>query len=168
MSANILTIISGGQTGVDLAGLDAAMALDLKVGGHVPFFYDIDKVEYYKLVRMKETYSPAQAYVARTIKNIEVSDGTAVFKFKDSRGTDGTIRYAHYGQWKPSLKRRMEYDAGPYKPYLVISSLDEESQDQLREFIISNNISILNVAGHRDMEYYEPVKEFLIQALQGL
>lgn len=165
-AVTITTIISGGQTGVDLAGLDAGLALGLKVGGFVPYFYDDHMAKQYNLTHMPSTTSVAQAYVARTIRNVDHSDATVIFKFQDSPGTDGTIRYAHYGQWRPSLKIRNERGDRPFKPYLIISSLDDTHTQRLRNLVTLNSVSVLNIAGHRDHKYYQPVKQFLIDALQ--
>jgi len=164
--AKLTTMISGGQMGVDLAALDAGLALNLKIAGYVPYFYDRDMAEQYNLIHMPWTKSVAQAYVGRTTKNVQESDATVIFKFKDSPGTNGTIRYAHYGQWKPSLKIRNERENHPFKPYLIISSLDDTNIERLRNFITLNSVSVVNIAGHRGHNYYQPVKQFLIDTFQ--
>jgi len=73
-----MKIISGAQTGADLAGLDAAKALGIPTGGSMPNgFKDLEgrKPEYaskYGIVALKSA-----SYPARTLKNVTDLQGTA-------------------------------------------------------------------------------------------
>ncbi len=82
-------IISGGQTGVDQAALDCAIALEMEYGGWLP------------PRRMTETGALPKRYVMqvmdrggypeRTRKNVDVSNGTLTLN------ADGTFSYTHDG-----------------------------------------------------------------------
>ncbi len=67
-----IKIISGGQTGVDRAALDAAMELHILTGGYCP------KGRKAEDGRIPDTYNliemPTTSYPARTEKNVIESD----------------------------------------------------------------------------------------------
>lgn len=73
-------IISGGQTGADIAGLLAAKSHGVETGGWMPKGWITLKgtrPEYERLFNMTE--HPTKGYKARTWKNVEDSDATARF-----------------------------------------------------------------------------------------
>jgi hypothetical protein len=82
----IKKIISGGQTGADRAGLEVGKALGIETGGFCPKGYltengpDLSLREF-GLIEMKDT-----DYKKRTIKNVEVSDGTVIFGDTNTAG----------------------------------------------------------------------------------
>lgn len=123
-------IISGGQTGADRAGLDAALALGLDVGGWVPKgritergpLTDEDMAKY----KLQETAS--YDYFQRTSLNVTDSDGTVIFGNRGSSGSRLTIAIATEQQ----------------RPLIV-----NPSADTLRQFVQKNRIRVLNVAGNR-------------------
>lgn len=76
-------IVTGGQTGVDRAALDAAMLLNIEYGGWCPKGRLDEKgkiPEKYKYLDeiSGEFKSENENYAARTKKNIEDSDGTLI------------------------------------------------------------------------------------------
>ena len=75
----MLRIISGGQTGVDIAALRAAKAAGLPTGGWMPKGFPTaagPRPDYAALYGMQETAS--DKYPERTRKNVEASDVTVV------------------------------------------------------------------------------------------
>ncbi len=75
----ILTIISGGQTGVDRGALDGAIAKGLPCGGWCPegrIAEDGVLSNKYPLTEL-----PKSGYRARTRKNVEDSDATVIVYF---------------------------------------------------------------------------------------
>lgn len=77
MNSIISVVISGGQTGVDVAALRAAQALGLPTGGTMPRGWrtlDGPRPEYRGLYRMTEHAS--SSYVPRTYANVSDSDIT--------------------------------------------------------------------------------------------
>ena len=72
----ISKIISGGQTGVDRAALDAAIELDIEHGGFVPkgrLSEDGSIPLKYNIIELEN-----EDYSARTLKNVQYSDGTLI------------------------------------------------------------------------------------------
>ncbi len=137
MEVNLLEkIISGGQTGVDRAALDAAIDASFHYGGYVPkgrIAEDgVIPSKYVHLIELSK-----KDYVFRTRKNIEESDGTVIiYNGRFGRGTRYTINYAEKIN-KPVLKIDLS------------EIIPEQAVKLLLDFIDSNNIMILNVAGPR-------------------
>ena len=89
-------IISGGQTGADQAGLDAAIELGIPHGGWIPKGRKTEEGPLpakYKLKEMKTT-----SYPKRTEKNILDSGGTVIFTFgKLTGGSELTRKFCRKG-----------------------------------------------------------------------
>ena len=152
----IKKIISGGQTGADRAGLDAAKFLKIKTGGYCPkgFLTEIGKDITLKSYGLKETES--SSYEERTEKNVLSSDGTVIFckTDKDSSiigsGTNFTYQIAS--------KNRIPVIINP-------------NAKQFIKWITENNIKTLNVAGNRESQspgIYKKTKKFLIRYCKEL
>jgi len=146
-----LTIISGGQTGVDRAALDFAIAHARELGqdGWCPkgrLAEDGIIPPCYKLREM-----PTSSYSARTQRNIEDSGGTLIFAV-DLPLEGGTKLTADY-----ALKIG--------KPLLMILQKDGEAQEELlKAFIDDHKIKRLNVAGPRASKQPN-LKKFVIAVL---
>lgn len=83
-------IISGGQTGVDRAALDAAIALGIPHGGWCPKGRIAEDGRIPDQYQLQETFSPA--YMIRTIRNVGDSHGTLALTWGGpSGGTYKTI-----------------------------------------------------------------------------
>jgi hypothetical protein len=89
-------VISGGQTGADLAAWKAARRFGIKTGGFMPGGYlteDGPRPEFAALYGAREHESPE--YPPRTRANVLEADGTLVFALKPpSPGTALTLRIA--------------------------------------------------------------------------
>ena len=83
---NLHKIVSGGQTGADRAALDAALSSGFPCGGWCPEGRLAEDGPLSSAYPLEEL--PGGGYRQRTIKNIESSDGTAIFYF--NRPTGGT------------------------------------------------------------------------------
>lgn len=142
-ASNVTKVISGGQTGVDTIGLQVARELGIVTAGTAPRGYlresgvDTEDIRSYGLREITEEEQAEYTrltgkrdpYTARTSKNVENSDGTVYFAFDgDSAGRLATQREAN----------RLG------KPFLL-----NPTANQLREWLIANNIQTLNVAGNR-------------------
>lgn len=88
----MLTIISGGQTGVDRAALDMALQQGITCGGWCPegrVAEDGIIAEKYPLKALK-----GGGYKARTKKNVHDADGTVIIYFGYLRsGTEQTLKF---------------------------------------------------------------------------
>jgi len=139
-----LKIISGAQTGVDRAALDAALESNVPCGGWcpagrraedgvIPARYPVEELE-------------GSAYRQRTRKNVQDSDGTVMIYFAQlSGGTEQTLRFC----------------LSEHKPYLLIDGQEvrpERAAERIHEFLRTLNGKAFNVAGPRasgDSRAYE-------------
>ncbi len=128
-----MTIISGGQTGVDRGALDAAIEQGIPHRGWCPKGRKAEDGIIPARYNMYET--TGWQYWIRTEKNVLDSDGTLVFPGKNkSKGTSLTIRLARkHG-----------------KPLAVVSLNSPDAAETVRAWIAANNIRTLNVAGPRE------------------
>ena len=131
-------VISGGQTGADIAGLKAAKLRGLETGGTMTKGWKTlkgPKPEYEEMYGMEE--SDTFDYPTRTRDNVESSHGTVRF------ATDF---------WSPGeicTKKAIDFYGRPYYDVLA----DENAWDLLPEvvgWIKRNKIEILNVAGNTE------------------
>jgi hypothetical protein len=127
------TIISGGQTGVDRAALDWAIANGIPHGGWCPKYRLAEDgciPVKYKLKEMDGT-----TYADRTEQNVRDSDGTLIISM-DARLVGGSKLTAEFAR-----KHR--------KPLLHVSKADLFPWALVAEFIRENKIRRLNVGGPR-------------------
>ena len=140
-------IVSGGQTGVDRAALDVAMALGLPVGGWCPKGRRAEDGVIDPRYPLTET--PLAEYAQRTAWNVRDTDGTLVLLFnKPSPGTKGTIEEA-----RVQGKALLLIDLTAYPKGIDVTA-----------WIVANGIQVLNVAGPRQSEapgVYEAARAFL-------
>ncbi len=151
-------LISGGQTGADRAGLDAAITLHIPYGGALPHgrrTEDGALPASYKY--MTELSTPS--YPARTAKNVRDADATLVFTIgKADRGSALTIDTA----------------ARYHKPCLHIDLSvvpDVDAVLQVRAWLAQIMPEVLNIAGSRESTsrgIYGRVRALLLQALSGV
>lgn len=131
-------VVSGGQTGVDRAGLDAAMKAGLPVGGYCPCGRRAEDgviPPIYPLVELASDH-----YCNRTEKNVVESDGTLIL---------------NKGELTEGTKLTYEYALQHGKPCLVVQ-LDRErvvEPFEVARWIQRHDISVLNVAGPRESKH---------------
>jgi hypothetical protein len=154
----ITTIISGGQTGADQAGVEVGVQLQLRTGGYAPNGWITkdgpnQKVlqERYKLREHKHGYKE------RTYDNVRVSDGT--------------IRCA-VDFWSPgeicTLNAIKKYN----KPYFDVYLPNPASAEEFVIWVIRYQIKVLNVAGNcqktKGFDIFSMTFNWLRNALQNL
>jgi hypothetical protein len=148
-------IISGGQTGADRAGLDFAIEVGLAHGGYVPKGRKAEDGRIHEKYALTELAT--NSYPERTKRNVRESDGTVILSLNDnlSGGSALTLSYARHAN-KPVLHlHNSETGSGP---------LPQQAR-QLKDFIESNAIKVLNVAGPRESK--EPgVYHFTLEILR--
>ena len=149
---SLKTIISGGQTGADRAGLDAAMEMNIPVGGWCPKGRKAEDGPIDYRYPLQETASGD--YKVRTGLNVKESDGTIIFsRGKPTGGTALTVKKAEI------LK----------KPYIEVDLDKDYDFDKVKSWLLDNGIEVLNVAGPRGSEHpdiYDKTKVFLKTLLQ--
>lgn len=134
MALDLVTkVVSGGQSGVDRAALDAALALGIPCGGWCP------RGRYAEDGRIADRYplteTPSGDTAQRTEWNVRDSNGTLVLTMGEpSGGTALTIRFAR----------------GTGRPLLIVDLAETIDPGQARSWIRENRIGVLNVAGPRE------------------
>lgn len=140
-----ITVISGGQTGADMGGLIGAASLGLPTGGTAAAGYITEagskkeELQKYGLKEGERGNTTAETYDKRTIENIRNSDGTAIFGDVNSPGSRFTAKVAQ-STGKPILHVTLQ----------TTLNQPQQAAEQLRNFVESNNIQVLNVAGNRE------------------
>ncbi|MHC1767444.1 MAG: putative molybdenum carrier protein [Verrucomicrobiia bacterium] len=151
--STVSKIISGGQTGADTAALDFALQHGIPHGGWCPKGRSAEDGRIPDKYALQETKT--SRYAERTRLNVQDSDGTLIFSRVPLSG--GTILTA-------DLCQRMG------KPTIVIepTSSIEDGAVQVRQFLETHSIRVLNVAGPRastDPSVYGFTKAVLREAL---
>jgi len=132
-------IVSGGQTGVDRAALDAAIKLHIPHGGWCPKGRLAEKnttiPNRYLLWETKSS-----KFSERTKLNIRDSDGTLIIVPQTPiHVTDGTVLTID----EVRLRK---------KPFLIVDLSNPLSKNKIANWINKNNIKTLNIAGPRESQ----------------
>lgn len=139
----LIKVISGGQTGVDQAALQAAIDSDIKHGGWCPpaRVCEIGKIpERYHLIETTDERDLSALEIPRsqrTIWNVRDSDGVLIFF--DEKGSEL--------QSDKGTKLALETANNLGKPFLIIDISKKVSVTEIANRISLNNIEVLNVAG---------------------
>ncbi len=146
-----MKIISGGQTGIDRAALDATLSLGVACGGWCPEGRLSETGPIPEKYPLREL--PGAGYLERTMQNVRDSDGTVIF---------------HSAQLQGGTKATADFCRQVGKPLLLLDD-DCRSWDQaaerLAEFVSAHAIEILNVAGPRASQWpagYNCARETLL------
>lgn len=147
-------IVSGGQTGVDRAALDAAMAADIPVGGWCPRGRRAEDGRIPDRYPLNET--PTDAYEQRTAWNVRDSDGTLII-------TSGAL--------EGGTALTMTEAERQGRPVLHVRTMDRVPIPMIRAWGEDHDIRTLNVAGPRASEVegiYEKARSILDALLRDL
>ncbi len=129
-------VVSGGQTGVDRAALDAAIAAGVGCGGWCPRGRRAEDGIIPRRYPLKQTLG--SSYFERTRRNVADSDGTLVLApGEPAGGTLATLGHAN----------RIG------KPVLVVDPYDGDGEARLDGIVMwldAHRIRVLNVAGPRE------------------
>ena len=150
---NISKIVSGGQTGVDRAGLDVALSLAYPIGGWCPKGRIAEDGVIDQQYPLQET--PRSDYYQRTEWNVRDSDGTLIICWGPPTGGTGYT---------------MEHAKKLGRPFFIFD-LKQPQPEQQKNFAIwvaQHNIRTLNIAGPREnpaQTIYPAAKEILLLLL---
>jgi Circularly permutated YpsA SLOG family len=132
---SLTKVVSGGQTGVDRAALDAALAAEFACGGWCP---EGRKAEDGPIpARYPLQVLPGASYIGRTRRNVQDSDATLIVSFGPPSG--GTAR-------------TVEFCVRYQKPYLIVDAnvINVDAAATLvHELLNRVGAKTLNVAGPR-------------------
>lgn len=151
----IKKIVSGGQTGADIAGVDAAIECNVPYGGWLP------KGRKCEDGAVPETYRGFRelvcgGYPKRTEQNIIDSDGTVIFSYGTlATGSALTARLCRKHS-RPCL-------------YVDFNKYDNNTMI-IKDWLIEWDIKTLNVAGSRESKHpgiYNKVKTIIRTLLTG-
>lgn len=149
-----MKIVSGGQTGVDRAALDAAAACGLSRGGWCPRGRKAEDGALDRCYPLTETPSPS--YSERTRWNVRDSDGTLIVTVGEPTG--GTALTARAARKTGRPLRLVDLDA-------------TFSVNEIVSWIRATGIAVLNVAGPRESGapgIYRRSFDFLRDVFTGL
>lgn len=134
MTTHQLTIISGGQTGADRAGLDWAIANGIPHGGWCPQGRKAMDGPLDVQYNLQET--PSRSYKQRTRWNVRDTDATVVFTVAPE-ATDGSLRTLQCAE--EMAKPRLHLHPGLEAPHVLLAG-----------FLVKHGVQRLNVAGSRE------------------
>ncbi len=150
----IKKVVSGGQTGADIAGLIAAKQLGIPTGGTIPKGFRTlagPRPEYKELYGLTEHAS--WAYPPRTECNV--------------RDSDGTICFATVWNSPGEILTKKLIDKHK-KPHFKVDPANPPSIRETKLWIMQNDIQILNVAGNSERTspgIQERVRDYLFNVL---
>jgi hypothetical protein len=151
-------IISGGQTGVDRAALEAAIAVGLKIGGAAPrglWAEDGTIPASYNLTPVEEA-DLQTSIQRRTQKNVSDADATLILRVRaDSPGTSYTIAFA----------QKLN------KPLLVVDLAQPPDYAFVAAWLREQRVATLNIAGPRESTspgIFQRARAYLLGLFQKL
>lgn len=136
MNRYLTKIISGGQTGVDRAVLDVAIAFNVACGGWCPKGRKAEDGRIDDRYPLKET--PTEDYARRTEWNVRDADAILILTWGAViGGTALTVDLAKEGN----------------KPYIIIDLSSDPDVSSVINWINKNKIHTLNIAGPRESKH---------------
>ncbi len=150
----IKKIVSGGQTGVDRAALDSAIAQNIPHGGWCPKGRKAEDGIISSHYQLTET--PTVEYEERTKLNVRDSDGTLIL-----------VKVPPIGGTLLTIEEAMKIN----KPLLVFDISKEKNIKIIVDWIKKHDIKILNIAGPRESQtngIYDCSKNLLLELLTAI
>lgn len=148
----ISMVISGGQSGVDRAALDAAVDLGIACGGWCPQGRRAEDGAISERYALRET--PSNGYTQRTEWNVRDSDGTLILYQQALSG--GTLL-------TKTLAEKL------HKPCLLVDPTTADAAGEIQDWLRRQAFSVLNIAGPRESQrpgIYRHAYDVLIRVLQ--
>ncbi len=152
----LIKIISGGQTGVDRAALDAAITCNYPYGGSIPKGRRAeDGVIDFKYRHLVELDS--SDYITRTEKNVKDADATLIINM---------------GMLEGGTAQTYEFVLKYNKPCLIVNiDIDDNAVQNILSWLKRVNPTVLNIAGPRESKYpgiYQKTFDILVKVFKKL
>lgn len=165
----LLQVISGGQTGADTAGLEAAKRCGILTGGYMPKGFkreDGDAPHFQELYGVRESGDPS--YPFRTEMNVRHSDGTLqIAGIWGSPGEKLTTNLAvRFGKQLYQLEpKALNNRIRPWNrsAQMIVSPKD------VADWIVAHKCKTLNIAGNSESTWigmYDWALRFLLEVFQ--
>jgi len=165
-------IISGGQTGIDKAGLEIARSLGYETGGTAPKGYIAGdrKADVKPDMSLKDVYNLVELTDEQQRKFERITghdhDLWSARTFYNARNSDGTVYFASDTE-SPGLKSTRRFCRMNRKPFLLNPTAEE-----MATFIKDKKIEVLNIAGNRRSKMptleYEDFLNTMREALESV
>lgn len=144
-------VISGGQTGVDRAGLESAKKAGFIIGGYclkgrrsddgtIPDQYPLEELE-------------SSQYNDRTEKNVTESDGTLIL---------------NRGELSKGTKRTHDYTVEHGKPCLIVQLEEPIDPNHVARWIRGQEIMALNITGPSESNFPEGIYNGALEYLDKI
>ncbi|MHB9138212.1 MAG: putative molybdenum carrier protein [Victivallaceae bacterium] len=150
----LIKVISGGQTGVDRAALDAGIQANMPIGGWCTKGRRAEDGVIDSRYPLQETAS--RLYQERTRKNVIESDATLIIAGKLLSGGTALTR---------------DFAEKQSKPLLIVNPADAGGIGKIRQWLAANSVRVLNVAGPRESAnpgIYSSTHGFLTELFKSL
>lgn len=155
-----MKIISGGQTGVDRAALDAADALGIEWGGWAPWNWKAEDGHVPVKYRANMREATSRGYEARTVYNVEEADATLIL---------------YRGRLSGGTRLTRDLAAARNRDAFLAVNLDDVGPDPVGSQVVKGisawmrRYGTVNVAGPRESKcpgIYDQAKTLLLEALR--
>jgi len=146
-------VVSGGQTGVDRAALDAAREAGLPVGGWCPLGRRAEDGPIDPAYPLSETPDPG--YEQRTEWNVREADATLIL---------------NWGPLEGGTALTVDFLASAGRSYLLIQLDEDPDPERVRQWLREGGFETLNVAGPRASKaprIYEAAHKLLMEVFAG-
>ena len=162
MTYKLTAIISGGQTGADRGGLQAAIDLGIGWGGWAPAVWRAEDGQIPEIYRERMKCTSSSDYGMRTRLNVQDSDGTLIISFAEklTGGSEFTVK---------TCERQDKAHLHLVLPDRGRSMVPDEVRAGVLEWIDKARISVLNVAGPRESKeagLQQAVRDVLVWILE--
>ena len=139
---SLVKVVSGGQSGADMAGLLAARIRGFETGGYIPKGFKTENGPRPSLARWGLIETKSSGYIDRTILNVKHSDATMIvsqnFNSKGTILTEDAVR-----DHKKSCFKYVYFPE--YQPMK-----DDEIVERMAHWIKECGAETLNIAGNRE------------------
>lgn len=164
-----IKIVSGGQTGADRGGLDAAIELNIPHGGFCPKGRKSEDGVIPEIYNLDETTSAN--YLVRTERNVGISDLTLIFIRGNLTGGSKKTQELCIKHSIPFIVINLNGDEDIHNKLSMVKTKIIHGLDGSSSLKSFDDLYILNIAGNRESKapgIQLNTKSFLMEILKGI